>query len=131
MGWMGEWHLHLSKASTQSGSSMRGRLHDTHLGVCHRAERVASADAVCARRQRAAAVLPEQPQGAVEQVADAVGQVGIDDVAKALLREVAVLHGQRMRTAQPRVRCVKDAVQRMQAVTFCTCTVGWTLAAGP
>ena len=41
--------------------------------------------------QRAGAVLAQQAQRAVEQVAHAVGQVRVDDVAEALLREVPVL----------------------------------------
>lgn len=41
--------------------------------------------------QRIAAVFPQEVQRAVEKVAYVVGQAGVDDVAKTLLAEIAIL----------------------------------------
>ena len=62
-----------------------------HLAFRKGAQRVAVGHAGGGGRQRGGAVLVQQIECAVGQVAHRVGHGRIDDVAEALLREVAVL----------------------------------------
>ena len=65
-----------------------------HLAFREGAQRVAVGHAGGPGRQRGGAVLVQQVERSVGQVAHRVGHGRVDDVAEALLREVAVLPAQ-------------------------------------